>query len=138
MQFLKLYLIALVVFFAVDLLWLGVIAKGFYSRFLGHWLAPNVNWTAAIVFYLLYIGGILYFAVWPALQQGSLGKALIAGALFGFITYATYELTNLATLKDWPLTVVLVDILWGTFLCTVVSAGTFWLANYLKIYSTIY
>ena len=123
--YIKLYLLSLPVFFAVDLLWLGVVARNFYRRHLGHVLSPDVNWPAAVVFYLLYIAGILFFAVVPALEKGSFGRALVLGALFGFITYATYDLTNLATLRDWPLKIVVVDILWGTVLCTTVSAAAF-------------
>ncbi len=103
----KLYLLTVPVFFAVDLLWLGVLARDFYRTNLGHLLSPTVNWPAAIVFYLLFIAGILYFAVLPALAEGSPGRAVLNGLLFGFFTYMTYELTNLATLPSWPLKVVL-------------------------------
>lgn len=129
--YVKLYLLSLPVFFAVDLLWLGVLARGFYRRHLGHVLSPDVNWPAAIVFYLLYIAGILFFAVAPALEKGAFAQAVLRGALFGFITYATYDLTNLATLRDWPLNIVVVDILWGTVLCAAVSAAAFGLARWL-------
>jgi len=97
------------------MVWLGVVAKGFYQDKLGH-LLGTVNWTAAITFYLIYIVGILIFAVAPALDSQSFMKALVFGALFGFFTYATYDFTNLATLKDWPLSVVVVDVMWGAVL----------------------
>ena len=84
-----------------------------------------MNWTAAVVFYLMYIAGILFFAVRPALISNSRGKAAGLGALFGFFTYATYDLTNLATLRDWPLTIVSVDIIWGISLCAMVSVLSF-------------
>ena len=109
--YLKLYLLTIPIFFLIDLLWLGLIARGFYRTHLSDFLSDSVNWTAAMVFYFLYIVGILLFAVIPALESGSWQKAVIWGALFGFFTYATYDLTNLATLKNWPLIVVLVDIL---------------------------
>lgn len=127
----KLYLLTVPVFLLVDLLWLGVIAKGFYRDQLAHLLSPTVNWPAALSFYLIYIAGILYFAVVPALAEDSLGRALLNGALFGFFTYITYELTNMATLPDWPLKVVLVDTLWGIALCTSVAACSFVIGRWL-------
>ncbi|NCA70097.1 MAG: DUF2177 family protein [Sphingobacteriia bacterium] len=122
--FTKLYLLTVPVFFAIDLLWLGVIAKDFYREQLAHVLSPTVNWPAAFSFYLIYIAGILYFAVAPALAADSLGRALLNGALFGFFTYITYELTNMATLPDWPLKVVLVDTAWGITLCASVAVAS--------------
>lgn len=133
MIFVKLYFLAVPIFFLIDMLWLGLIAKGFYQKQLADFLSPNVNWTAAIIFYLIYIVGILFFAVWPAFQEGSLSKALLYGALFGFFTYATYDLTNLATLKDWPLIVVVVDIIWGAILCLSVSGLSYLLGKTLLI-----
>ena len=112
-KMLILYGLSAVIFFAIDLVWLGVVAKGFYRRTLGGLLADKVNWTAAMLFYLLYIVGILIFAVVPALNRHAAGQAILMGVLFGFFCYATYDLSNLATLKGWPLTVVVVDILWG-------------------------
>ena len=84
------------------MLWLGVVARGFYRRQLGGLLADQVNWAAAIVFYLLYIAGIVFFVTLPAARAGSLARALATGAFFGLVAYATYDLTNLATLKGWP------------------------------------
>jgi uncharacterized membrane protein len=115
------YLLVLVVFLIVDLLWLGVIAKNFYNRELGPLRAESTNWWAAGAFYLLYNLGLLLFAVSPAAARGSLGMALGHGALYGFFTYMTYDLTNLATLEDWPWRMSLVDIIWGTGLCTSVA-----------------
>jgi uncharacterized membrane protein len=118
---LKLYLCTLLAFFAIDMVWLGVVARGFYQKHLGFLLRPDPNWTAAIVFYLLFVAGLLVFVVLPCLQAGSTKKALVLGALFGLITYATYDLTNLATVKDWPWIVTVVDLLWGGILATSVS-----------------
>jgi len=115
------YLAALAAFLVIDLTWLGVVARGFYRDRLGYLLSPNPNWTAAIIFYLLFVAGLLYFAVLPAVAAGSLRQVLISGALFGLITYATYDLTNHATVKDWPLAITLVDMAWGTVLATAVS-----------------
>lgn len=129
--YVKLYLLTVPVFFAIDMIWLGYASRGFYRKSLGHLLSPTVNWPAAIGFYLLFIAGILLFAVAPALQEGSLKKAVLLGGLFGLFTYATYDLTNLATLRDWPVRVVVVDILWGIVLCSAVAAASTLLGRWL-------
>ncbi len=129
--YLKLYGLTVPVFFIIDLIWLGVVAKGFYQKNLKYILSPNVNWTAAIIFYLIYIVGILIFAVLPAVAKDSLRHAAVWGALFGFFTYATYDLTNLALLKDWPIIIVIVDILWGVVLCSAVATLSFFVAKWL-------
>jgi len=110
------YLLTAVVFFVIDLLWLGVVARGLYQQYLGPLLADEVDWAAAVVFYLLFIVGIFVFAIVPAVKRASAGHALLMGALFGFFTYATYELTNLATMAGWPLGIVFIDIAWGSVL----------------------
>jgi uncharacterized membrane protein len=120
-QMLSMYLITLAVFFVIDMIWLGVVAKGFYRRHLGAMLSPKVNWAAAVLFYLLFIVGLLVFAIKPALVGGEPLRALFLGALLGLISYATYDLSNLATLKDWPLVVTIVDLVWGTVLGGAVS-----------------
>lgn len=125
------YLLTAAVFFAVDLLWLGVVARGLYRRHLGHLMAEQVNWTAAIVFYLLFIVGILIFAVLPAVERESVGRAALMGALFGFFTYATYELTNLAVLEGWPMGIVFVDIAWGATLTAIVSVAGYQIFRWL-------
>lgn len=124
-MFLKLYAIALPVFFAVDMIWLAVLARSFYQNQIGFLMKANVNWPAAILFYLLFLVGIVVFVVEPAVLKRDWLMALGKGALFGLVTYATYDLTNLATLKDWPLTVVWVDMLWGTVLAAAVSVITY-------------
>ena len=121
----KLYVLTVPIFFIIDLLWLGIIAKGFYQRQLEYILSPEVNWAAAILFYLIYIAGIIFFAVRPAINSRSWTRAVWLGALFGFFTYATYDLTNLATLKDWPLVVVIVDVTWGVCLGAVVAVSSY-------------
>jgi uncharacterized membrane protein len=120
-QMVLLYFITLVVFFAIDMVWLGVVAKGFYRRHLGALMSTKVNWMAALLFYLLFIVGLLVFAIRPALVAGVPLNALLCGALLGLISYATYDLTNLATLKDWPIIVTVIDLIWGTVLGGVVS-----------------
>ncbi len=132
MYYLKIYLLTIPIFFAVDLLWLGVVAKNFYQNNLAPLLSPAVNWPAALLFYFIYIAGIILFAVKPGLDAGSLAKAALWGGLFGFFTYATYDLTNLATLQDWPFKVVVVDILWGTVLCTLVASGSYQIGRWLS------
>jgi uncharacterized membrane protein len=131
LSYVKLYLLTMPVFFVTDLLWLGFIARGFYQRNLAHLLSPQVNWPAAIVFYLIYIAGIILFAVRPALADQSLSKAAIWGALFGFFTYATYDLTNLATLRGWPIKLVVVDVAWGTVLCVLVASTSYLIGRWI-------
>jgi uncharacterized membrane protein len=120
-KILKLYAASLGVFLVVDLLWLGVIARGFYRRQLGSLLRPDVQWAPALIFYLLFVAGVLIFAVIPALERDSWGRAIVLGALFGAISYATYDLTNLATLKGFPPVVAVVDIAWGAFLAAFIA-----------------
>jgi uncharacterized membrane protein len=122
-----LYFLSVPVFFAIDMLWLGLIAQSFYRTHLGYLLGP-VNWPVAIAFYLVFLVGLTIFATAPAYELRSLSYAILYGALFGFFTYATYDLTNWATIRDWPAIVVLVDILWGTVLSASVAAGTYLLA----------
>jgi uncharacterized membrane protein len=130
--YLKLYFATLVAFFAIDLIWLGVVARTFYRKHLGFIMAPSPNWLAAIPFYLLFVVGVLVFAVLPGLQANSIRSTVWRAALFGLIAYATYDLTNLATLKDWPLLVTVVDLAWGTVLSTAVGVAGFLAARWLK------
>ncbi len=126
-MFLKVYAIAVPVFFAIDMVWLSLIARNFYKNQIGFLMKPEINWTAAILFYLLFLVGLVVFVISPALEKKEWVLALWSGALFGLITYATYDLTNLATLKDWPLTVVIVDMLWGSVLAASVSVITYFI-----------
>lgn len=123
--FLKLYAIAVVVFFTIDLIWLGIVARSFYQTQMGHLMRANVNWAAATVFYAIFVVGIIVLAVWPAVEKQSLGHAVVLGALLGLVTYAAYDLTNLATLDAFPFKVVVVDMVWGTVLCAAVSGITY-------------
>jgi uncharacterized membrane protein len=107
------------------MLWLGVVARDFYQTKLAH-LLGEVNWPAAIIFYLVFLVGLTIFAIYPAINSGAWTTALVWGAMFGFFTYATYDLTNLATLRDWPMVVVMVDIAWGTFLGGAVASLTYY------------
>ena len=119
------YAVSVPVFFIIDMIWLGVIAKGFYRKALEPLLTPNINWTAALIFYFLFLVGVLVFALIPGMEKRSLGYTIVMAALFGFIAYATYDLTNLATLRDWPLMLSIVDMAWGTFLSASTAALTY-------------
>jgi uncharacterized membrane protein len=130
--FVKLYFSTLLVFFVVDIIWLVLVARKFYSKYLGYLMAPSPNWIAAILFYLLFVVGILVFVVLPGLASGSVSDTLLRGALLGLIAYSTYDLTNLATIKDWPLTVTVVDMIWGTVLSVIVSYAGFLIGGWLK------
>ncbi len=125
----KLFFIALPVFLVIDLVWLGLVAKSFYAKHLGFLMRPDPNWIAAIIFYLLFVIGLVHFVITPALEKSSLTDALLFGALFGLVTYSTYDLTNLATIKDWPLVVTCVDLVWGTTLSAALSAITYSIAK---------
>jgi uncharacterized membrane protein len=116
-----LYLVTLAIFFLIDMVWLGLVAKNFYRQQLGGMLSAKVNWPAAILFYLLFIAGLQLFIIAPALARGDALQALWQGAFFGLVAYATYDLTNLATLNNWPLLVTVVDLAWGAVLGGAVS-----------------
>jgi uncharacterized membrane protein len=125
MEFFKLYAVALPTFLAIDLLWLGVLARPFYKAEIGHLMRADVNWLAAFAFYLVFVAGIVVFAVWPAIEKESLSRALRLGAFLGLVTYAAYDLTSLAVMKGFSLKITLVDLAWGTVLCASVAAITY-------------
>lgn len=127
-MFIKLYLIALPTFFAIDMVWLVLVAKRFYQQQIGFLMRTDINWFAAIIFYLFFIAGLIVFVINPAVVKHSWLHALLLGAFFGFITYATYDLTNLATIRDWPLLVTVVDLIWGSVLAASVSVITYFIA----------
>jgi uncharacterized membrane protein len=128
-MFIKLYFITLPIFLFIDMVWLGLVAKNFYAKHLGFLMKADVNWLAAILFYLVFVVGLIVFVITPALEKNSWVMALLLGALFGFITYATYDLTNLATIKDWPIIVTIIDLVWGTFLAAAVSVVSYFIAS---------
>lgn len=132
-MFIKLYLIALPVFFAIDMIWLGLVAKDFYRAQIGFLMKTEVNWAAAIVFYLIFIAGLVVFVISPAVEKGSWTHALLFGALFGLVCYATYDLTNLAVAKEWPLLVTIVDLAWGAALAASVSIVTYGIAGKIGV-----
>ena len=129
MIYAKAYAATLIVFFGLDLLWLGIVARRFYASQLGHLMRDNINYLASGGFYLAYVGGIVFFAVAPALTEGSWGRAALNGALLGLLAYGTYDMTNIATLKDWPVTMSIVDMAWGGFLTGFPAVTGFWLTR---------
>ncbi len=133
MQFLYLTLIAIPFFFMIDMVWLGFIAKSFYAEQLGPLLRPDINWVAAVVFYMIFILWLVLFVISPALEERSWMKALLYGGAFGLVCYATYDLTNLSTLKNWPLLLSLVDMAWGMCLAASVSVITYAIATRFNI-----
>lgn len=117
--------LAVLVFLVLDLLWLAVLAQPIYDKFIGDLLADSPNVAAAAVFYLIFVAGLVYFVIYEAIEKKSLKFATVRGAAFGFITYATWDLTSLAVLEGFPLGIVPIDMAWGTFLATGVSVGTY-------------
>ena len=132
LYYLKIYTTTLAGLLAIDAIWLSVVAKGFYRRQLGYLLADEVNWWAAISFYLLFAAGVLVFAIVPGLQADSLRIAALLGGFFGLVSYATYDLTSLAMVKNWPVTVTLVDMAWGTVLTAVASSIGYLTGSWLE------
>lgn len=122
-----LFFIAFPVFLVIDLAWLGFVARHFYKDQLGALMSPKPNWVAAIIFYLLFVAGLVFFVIQPSVEKADIAHALLTGAFFGLVTYATYDLTNLATLRNWPLKMTLVDLLWGTVLGALVAVITTWI-----------
>ncbi len=119
------YAIALVIFLAIDMVWLTLIAKSLYAQHLGYLMAPKAKLLVAFLFYLLFVVGLQFFVLNPALASGSWKTALFAGMFFGLVTYATYDLTNLATVKDWPVLITAIDLVWGSFVSGVTALLSF-------------
>jgi uncharacterized membrane protein len=133
MQFLQLYGIAIIAFFAIDIVWLVLVAQKFYRDELGDLFTDKVIWPAALLFYAIFIVGVVVLVVQPALDEDSFWMAVGGGALLGLVAYSTYDLTNLATTRNWPLRLTIVDIIWGTVLAASVSSITFLVASWLDI-----
>ncbi|BCG86090.1 membrane protein [Mesorhizobium sp. 113-3-9] len=126
------YLTTAIVFLCVDAVWLSVMASRLYKPLLGPILLDSFDVKAAALFYIIYIGGAVYFAVQPALQTGSWATAAVHGAVFGFCAYATYDLTNQATLRNWPVAVTIADIFWGTVLTAIAATAGFLVCSALS------
>jgi uncharacterized membrane protein len=125
MENLKTFLTAFAVFLGIDMLWLTVIAQKFYKSQIGHLMADKARIIPAAIFYVLFVGAMVYFVIVPALEHQNLTRLILSAAIFGLVTYATYDLTNMATLRDWPLLVTVVDLAWGTFISLAVSLITY-------------
>lgn len=133
LKMLTAYGTTLVVFLAIDSVWLGLIARNFYFDRLRPLMLDQPNWAAAGGFYAVYVIGIVIFAVWPALRGDSWWTALSMGALFGFFAYATYDMTNYATLRNWPVELVVVDVAWGAVLTGTAAMLGFFLTRLLPV-----
>lgn len=131
MVYIRNFIITFIVFMTIDLIWLGVVAKNLYNKYLGYIMTKNINWMAAIIFYMIFVIGMLLFVIQPALAKDSVQYLILYGMAYGFITYATYDLTNLATLKDWPLEITIIDLIWGTTLSTLTSYFSYLIINKL-------
>ena len=128
----RVYFLSAVVCFGLDMLWLGVLARDFYQKQLATILRPDVQWAPAVGFYLLFVVAVMVFAVVPALERGSLGRAVWSGAFLGLVAYATYDLTNLALARDFPAIVAVVDMAWGTTISAVVAAAGYGFGRWLR------
>ena len=126
---LEVYAVALVLFLAIDLLWLGIVARTVYRRLLGPLLRDPPRMGVAFLFYAIFVAGLVYFAIGPGVEDGDFGTALLAGALYGFFTYATFDLTCLAVLDRYPAAIVPIDMAWGTALGASVASGTWFVAD---------
>ncbi|WP_027109180.1 DUF2177 family protein [Lacticigenium naphthae] len=131
MNYFIIYVITLAVFFLVDIVWLALIANKLYKEQIGFIMKDKPNWVAAIIFYLIFVLGLVFFVIDPALVSGSILEALLRGMFFGFIAYATYDLTNLATLANWPLKITIIDLIWGTSLGGLVSVISYYFSAML-------
>jgi uncharacterized membrane protein len=132
-SFLKLYASTAAVFFALDLTWLGVVAKRFYAAQMGHLTRADAQWGPAVLFYLVYVAAIIVLCVKPGLERDSVGRAMALGAVFGLAAYAAFDLTGLALLKDFPLKGAMVDLAWGTIVTALVSGAAVAIGRWLHL-----
>lgn len=124
---LKQFGVALLTFLTIDGIWLMLVAKNFYASQLGFLMSKTPNLPAAGLFYVIYVIALVVLIISPVIEKGTLLKAILAGALFGLAAYGTYDLTNLATIKDWPVVITLIDLLWGSTVTGLVSGITYWI-----------
>jgi uncharacterized membrane protein len=130
--FIKYYLIALIIFVILDGIWLGFIGGNLYKKYIGFVLNETPHWIAASIFYLLFIVGIVVFVVLPGMEEKSLWIVVGRSALFGLVTYATYDLTNFATIKSWPIQITIIDLIWGTCLSSFVGTATIIIGRWIQ------
>jgi uncharacterized membrane protein len=131
MKYIVIYFITLVILLALDFLWLGVLSRNFYKANIGHLMSENIKILPVIFFYTIYPIAIMVFSLVPGLKDENIARTLILAAFLGFISYGTYNFTNLATLKDWPFKVLLVDITWGTFVTTFTTLISYFISKSL-------
>lgn len=132
MQFFTTYIAGLIAFLVIDFIWLKYIALSFYREQIGHLMLDKPNLGVALLFYLVYVLGVVILAVNPALEKGQWITAALYGGLLGFVAYGTYDITNLATLKTWPSIVAVVDMIWGTILTASVATIAYFATITLK------
>lgn len=137
MKWIASYAVAAVVFGLLDFLWLGKVGRPLYEARMGEWLAAKPNMPAALLFYALYLVGVTYFVVVPALESGSVGQAALSGFLLGLVAYATWNLTNLAVLKDFPSSIVPIDMAWGSLATMTTSVVTFLIIHALPAFRVV-
>jgi len=129
----KIYLTTLVVFLGIDSIWLTQVSPSTYKHYIGYLLSDNPNLLAALIFYLLFVLGMVVLVILPALQKKSLQQAATHGALLGLVSYATYDLTNLAVVAGWPIAITVIDLAWGTSLSLATATISYSIAKkYLK------
>jgi uncharacterized membrane protein len=136
MKYVTAYGIAVVIFLIVDAIWLGIVARGFYASRMGELMLDQPRWGVAAVFYLVYVAGLVYFAIGAGMAQDSVWAASLNGALFGFFCYLTYDATNLAVLRGYDPVVAIVDVVWGTVLSGTVAAATVFAMRSLGLISS--
>ena len=131
-EFMKVYLVAFLVFLLIEGIWLVLIAKDFYKKEIGFIMSESPKILPTIVFSVLFVLGLVFFVINPALAKDSWKYALLVGLIFGLISYSIYDLTALATLKDWPLKVTIVDLIWGSSMSAIVSTVSFFIVKILS------
>ena len=128
-QFIATFFVSVVIFVAIDAVWLGKIAPKMYKQYIGHLMAEKPNFAAAGFFYLIFLFGLVYLSVIPAFESQSISKSVINGLVYGVACYATFDLTSQAVFKKWPSKITVIDLIWGGFLTTTVSVGTYLIVN---------
>ena len=121
----KNFLIAFFVFLIIDIIWLVFISRNLYANQIGFLMKEKPNLLAALIFYLIFVIGLVVFVINPSLEKKSLLSLILTGALFGLVTYSTYDLTNLATIKNWPISITIIDLIWGSFVSSSTSLITY-------------
>jgi uncharacterized membrane protein len=116
----------------IDAIWIGGVMKGFYKANLGYIMADTIKWLPALIFYVLYIGALVYFVVIPGAQGGNISETIMRAAFFGLVAYATYDLTNHATLTGWPWIVTVIDMAWGSLLTGFLGGVGFYVSRFFS------